>query len=150
MTATQLDPLTAFQWTPQPQAEALVKELLGDFLGRSSLATTLSQRMRDESGTRFIDWLDRLTLPISTELGQRLQKAGFVERDSCFIHEGSVFPRIVPRNQPGVSAAIKVESVTDFLAIGQTVPEKPVEGTPLAPLRRALISTEKDTELWIV
>jgi hypothetical protein len=150
MTTTQLDPLTAFQWTPQPAAEVLVKELLGDFLGRSSLATTLSQRMRDESGTRFVDWLDHLAFPISAELANRLKAAGFVERDACFVHEGGVFPRIVPRNQPGMSTAIKVESVIDFLAIGQITPPKPIEGAPLAPFRRALLSTEKDIELWII
>ena len=150
MTATQIDPLTAFHWTPQPQAEGMVRELLGQFLARHSMAATLSQRMRDESGTRFVDWLDHLALPIPAELAQRLQTAGFVLRDAAFVHEGGVFPRIVARNQPGISAGIKVESVADFLSVGQIIPAKQIDGAPLAPLRRALISVEKEAELWII
>ena len=57
MTLQATNPLTAFQWTPQPGAQKLVRELIADFLARNHFAAELARRMKDESGTRFYDWV---------------------------------------------------------------------------------------------
>src|ERR1700722_3710350 len=142
------DPLSAFQWTPQPAAAEVVREILAEFLGKCQFAANLAWRMRDETGTRLVDWLDHLAVPIDAELAQRLIAAGFVERGSGFVHDGGIFPTIILRDRPEVSAAVKVESVADFLSVWQLA--APIDGLPLAPLRRARIGCEKDAEFWIV
>jgi hypothetical protein len=148
MTTQQADPLTAFQWTPQPAAAELVREILAAFLGQCQFAANLAWHMRDETATRLLDWIDHLAVPISAELAQRLIAAGFVERGAGFVHDGGIFPTIILRGQPQLLAAVKVESVADFLAVWQI--NSPIEGLPLAPLRRAKVAAEKDAELWIV
>lgn len=150
MTATQTDPLTAFHWTPQPAAESLVKKIVADFLGRSLFAANLAAKMRDQTGTRFVDWLDHLVLPISVELVRDLQQAGFVERGPAYVHEGGIFPAILIRDQPMAQAAIKVESVADFLSVWQIPPTQPIEGEPLSALRRACVEKQKDAEFWVL
>jgi hypothetical protein len=150
MLAAQTDPLAAFHWTPQPQAQALVKQIIADFLGRSSFAAALAWKMRDEAGTRFIDWIDHLVLPISAELAQRLQTAGFIERDGAFVHDGGIFPAILLRDDPHWQAALKVESVADFLSVWQIPSSEPIGAPPLAALRKARVAVEKDAQLWVI
>jgi hypothetical protein len=148
MTTQQADPLTAFHWTPQPAAAELVREILAEFTGRCQLAGNMAWRMRDETGTRLVDWLDHLAVPITADLAQRLIAAGFIERGRGFVHDGGIFPTIILRDKPEALAAVKVESIADFLAAWQ-IPTT-IEGPPLSPLRRALIAVEKDAEFWIV
>lgn len=148
MDAPKTDALTAFQWSPQPAAAELVREILADFSGRCQMAGTLTWKMRDETGTRLSDWIDHLAVPISADLARRLTAAGFVDRGGIFVHEGGIFPRIILRDKPEALAAVKVESVAEFLSVWQI--DAAIEGVPLAPLRRARIASEKDAELWIV
>jgi hypothetical protein len=150
MSIQTADALTAFQWTPQPKAEALVKELLADFLNQNSFASGLAKRMREETGTRFIDWIDHILCPSTGYAGQRLEDAGFVGRGSVYVHEGGIFPKIVLRDQANTHIAIKVESIEDFLAALQVTPLQAADAPPLAPLRRARINAEKGTGLWAV
>jgi hypothetical protein len=139
MTATQTDPLAAFQWTPQPAAEALVREIVADFLAANTFAAELARRMRDETGTRFIDWLDHLSVPAAH--AARLQEAGFVRGEAGFVHEGGIFPMILLGEG---RAAIKVESVADFLSAWQI--DGPIDAPPLAPIRKARIAAN----LWVI
>src|SRR6476646_8057154 len=78
-TETRLDPsvLQQFHWTPQPQAEQLVVDLVQDFLDRNPSANQLARCMRAETGTRFLDWIDHLSCPASDNLALRLESAGF-------------------------------------------------------------------------
>jgi len=145
MTATQTDPLTAFHWTPQPLAEALVWEIVTDFLSKNSFAADLARRMTDQSGTRFIDWLDYLSVPATGALVDRLTEAGFVPRDAAFVHPGGIFPTILLGER---RAAIKVELAADFLSLWQI--NEPIDSPPLSAIRKARVAAESETELWIV
>src|SRR5687768_2795642 len=93
--------LTEYSWQRQPRAAGFVAELVGDFLRRCPEAERLAERMRAETGTRFIDWVDSIDVSERMGLLEVVQEAGFAERPEygrsgvrCFVHDGGVFPWI--------------------------------------------------------
>jgi hypothetical protein len=146
---TAADALTAFHWTPQSAAFALVKEIVADFLGRNAYAAKLAGRMRAETGTRFIDWIDHLSLPKEAEIAARLAGAGFTARGDLFVQEGGIFPNFFLRKQAETKVAIKVESVVDFL-VANDLRRTPIIGSPYGMVRRARVAVENQAELWVV
>src|SRR5437588_11258914 len=119
MPVTSANPLESFQWQRQPKAEALVRGVVNEFLSDNTMAAKFARRMKEETGTRFVDWNDHLRLPDSGQVRQSLHEAGYTERrldpelvGQTFGHEGGIFPNIVLGGRRGVG--IKVESVTDF------------------------------------
>jgi hypothetical protein len=136
--------LEQFKWETQPQAEKLVRRLVDDFLARNPGASTLAQRMKDEAGTRFHDWVDDIRTNIAIS---ELESVGF-EKDShgAYAHPGGLFPRIVVHHDLITRLAIKVDSVADFLAIHQI--DAPIDGDPLCVYRRAKVSTGPNSELF--
>src|SRR3954471_813337 len=146
--------LDQFQWAVQPLAERVVRDILDDAVARSPFLAQMKLRMRDETGTRLFDWIDYLVVPDAGGLRESLRNAGFIGRfapgaGECFVHEEGMFPAILPTHDGATAVAIKVESVADFLAVAQLTPEV-IQGEPLAPMRRALVSSENDVELCIV
>jgi hypothetical protein len=77
MTVQAANPLQEFQWAPQPEAEKLVRGLVEDFLGRNAFARELARRMKEESGTRFYDWVEAIILPETADITQRMQAVGY-------------------------------------------------------------------------
>jgi hypothetical protein len=72
------DPAAAvFDWPLAYGAEELLNRRLESFLARNSFARILAERMRDETGTEFYEWVDHL----SAAPGERaaLAAAGFAE-----------------------------------------------------------------------
>src|SRR4051812_16166618 len=124
MTLRITQPLDQVTWHPQPRAQHLVNDLLAQFLSRSPQTARLGERMREETGTRLVDWIDHLSFPQSPDLQRHLQQAGFTETslpgaDSAFIQPQGIFPTILLTDGGPIRAAIKVESVADFLVIHQ-------------------------------
>src|SRR3954454_24697503 len=68
---------TKFNWPLCYEAENFLLERIGAFLEQNSFARILSERMRDETGTIFIDWVDHLVLPASDEA--TLREGGFTD-----------------------------------------------------------------------
>lgn len=142
-----------FNWTVQPVAERVVHEILDNAVARSSFLGELKRRMRDDTGTRLFDWVDHLAATDPMASRESLRNAGFIGRfmagaGECFVHEEGIFPPIIPGRDGVTRVAIKVESVADFMvAEGMTVE---IEGSPLAALRRAMVSNENDVEVWVV
>ncbi len=66
-----------FDWPVCHAAEEILLHHLDAFLARNSFARELAGRMRDETGTQLLDWVDHLVLPASDE--SALRDAGFVE-----------------------------------------------------------------------
>ena len=66
MSTTTLDaPAEAenqFNWPLCYEAENLLLDRIGAFLAENSFARILSERMRDETGTLFLDWVDHLVV----------------------------------------------------------------------------------------
>ena len=116
--------LSAYTWEQQPAAAELVQNLLEKFRRGSPEIKRLGQRLRDETGTRLLDWIDSLFLSSEQDLPQRLENVGFrpaEEEDVCvWQHPEGIFPSIFCGAPFFVDATgadvltIKVDCVDDF------------------------------------
>jgi hypothetical protein len=143
-----------FAWKPQPAAQKLVNELVKEFMKRCPEASKLAHRMSDQTGTRFMDWIDYIQTPRTSEITARLQEVGFTLRpqpqaELCYVHEGALFPTIVLGEGSTLRVGIKVESVMDFLT-AQSISAAEVHGEPLGQFRMALAFHGKDADLMAV
>ena len=150
------DALTAFHWTPQPDAEKLVAAILRAFIARCSAATELEMQMRDQTGTRLADWVDSIHVPASAFPRENAAAAGF-KADSTgrvWVHAGGVFPSLVIANAPATKVWLKVESAADFLAAWAiahpAAPSPMINGHPGSRLRTACVARQEQAQLWIV
>src|SRR5688500_17364315 len=94
------DALTEFAWERQPEAAGLVGELVNDFLNEVPSARKLAVRMRDETGTRFHDWIAHIHTGRTVDMEQRLLAAGYVVDGpasgvTCYRQPHGVFPAIL-------------------------------------------------------
>jgi len=137
-------PLTAHHWTPQPAAAAVIAELSAGVLAANSWAAGFAARLRAETGTRFGDWLDHLSVARTAAVESRLRAAGFVDDELGLRHPGGLFPRVT---WGASGAAVKVESVADLLAANGI--EAEIDGQPGPGLRRALLA-DGVAHLWAV
>ena len=98
-TSDALAALTAYTWTQQPEAAKLVLKILDDCLAQSPFASNLAQRMKTETGTRLVDWIDHLGLTSQDDSLKQLSDVGYtradsIQGDTVWIHQGGLFPRI--------------------------------------------------------
>lgn len=154
MTSTaSTNPLHAFQWTPQPQAQDLITGLVDEFVARNAFAAELKRRLYVQAGVRFSDLLDSVHVPVSQQMKDALSGAGYVRRpipgtEERYVQEKGIFPEVVLDDRAVTSAYLKVESVVDFLTLWQN--PATVEGPPLGAMRRALVDCANSTELWVI
>jgi hypothetical protein len=143
--------LLEFTWERQPEAEGLVRELVGEFLGRCPEGAGLAERMRVETGTRLVDWVGWIGVAGSKEVEERVRAAGFVARKSAdgavhFVQPHGVFPRVRLFEDSRFEVAIKVDRVESFVeaqGVGQRV-----EGYPGSVYRRVCAWGKGDVKLW--
>ncbi len=142
-----------FDWPLAYEAEAFIGRLVTVFLERNGFARRLAERMSEESGTDFFEWVDHITM--SPDREEQLRDTGFiaVEQDvsagvTVWQHPKAMLPRVLVRTEGPVVLAIKPESLEDFLA--RQGLEVPIAGSPGARLRRAVIHEEEDTRLEAV
>jgi len=76
--SNELARLVSHSWSPQPDAAMLIESIVGASLSQSPFLSNLSQRLRDETGTRLIDWIDHLGLPEDDATACRWADVGFV------------------------------------------------------------------------
>ncbi|HSZ54435.1 MAG TPA: hypothetical protein VK797_02160 [Tepidisphaeraceae bacterium] len=154
MTAVQTaNPLEAFQWTPQPRAEALVIGLLEPFLKQDPFVAELARRLKAEGGVRLVDMIDAFRLP-DTEDVRKFEDAGYVFRPipdlpNRYVHEGGIFPPIVLVCNSARLLYLKVESVVDFLMAWQT-PLPTYAGWPMGAVRKEGVSKSAAGVVFIV
>ena len=169
-------PENTFDWPLCYEAENLIAAHIGSFLERNHFARRLAERMRDETGTDFFEWVDHLVLPAGH--AEALRAAGFVEEiveapagTTVLWHPRAMMPRVVLKNRGGELArdrstaesrasslpqsqtapsglAIRPEVLADFIAAHDLGVE--IEGAFGARLRRAKISEENGTTLCAV
>lgn len=156
-----------FDWKRYPEAEAFFLEGLNTFLKAHQRAARLEQRIREQTSTRLIDWVDHIVLPDSSPTRARLAKMGFTldllgeapPGRTALWHTGALFPNIVlqeERSGRGISqyaptileVALKVESVADF-AVKQEI-DLPLEGAPKSRYRKVLVAEEGGLSLLAV
>ncbi|MGI9014592.1 MAG: hypothetical protein ACR2GY_10135 [Phycisphaerales bacterium] len=154
------DALVQFHFEPQPEAGALIDELIASFLDKSEGASGVAERMKRETATRFKDWVDHIVTPRTEQLMQRLAATGFSRTPTpgspdCYTHHGAMFPRILIGTGSITRIFIKVDSVADFLAAWHiaddpTISEDDIEGEPLSQMRRAPAFRSSAAELWVI
>ena len=145
-------------WSPQPEAQAVVDELLAAFLRRCPRADTLATRMKDGAGTRFKDWVDSIYIPAKdTELIARIEAVGFERTDlavSCSLqavyrNTKGLFPEIVTHDDDKLNVALKIERVADFMARqGVEITTETTSGVPGDPVRWTQAFPGDHAELW--
>lgn len=148
--------LEQYKWEPQPKAQALVNELCADFLKRCPKAKALADRMKAETGTRFVDWIDHIQAPKNKALRDRMIEVGYTPKAEpapagaeCFVNELGMFPPIVLVDGDVTRVAIKVEFVADFLA-AQHIWEGEVTGEPHGQYRSAVAFVGERCEMLAV
>ncbi len=146
--------LKQFHWEPQPAAQRVIDWLVTEFLAHCSGAAELSRKMKEESGTRFKDWIDHIQVPAKSRIKAKIKEVGFdltplPGARECYIHHGAMFPPVILDDDSVTRIGIKVESVSDFLAAWQITSDT-VLGESLSPFRMARAFKSKDHELWVV
>jgi hypothetical protein len=139
-----------FNWPLAYEAEALLSRQINAFLGKNRSAARLAQRMHDETGTEFFEWVDHFVISTGHEVAFRA--AGFIpevtEAPSGHVvlaHPHAMLPRVLvsqkadPSSAP-LSLAIRPEFLGDFMA-RQGLTGEP-EGAPCARYRVLRISEE--------
>ncbi|GMV24252.1 MAG: hypothetical protein AMXMBFR58_02830 [Phycisphaerae bacterium] len=148
--------LARWQWEPQPKGQALVNELVAEFLRRCPDADRLKAQMKHESGTRFVDWIDYISVPSSTAgIAERLAEAGFERRpqagaSECYANEKGIFPVIILCSSQVMRIGIKVMSVADFLFAQRVSTADQIQGAPGSQLRIVCAFRGDRAELWAV
>lgn len=148
-----LDPsFSAFHWTTQPDAEAWLRFVVDGFLEKSPFARSLADRMAQETGTRFFDWIDHIRLPRDSFGAELVENLGYVRdervRGACYLHPGAIFPRVVLDAQASLRVTLKVDAVAAFLQ-AQGIAAA-IEGAVLNPVRQAKVEDTGNTQLWVM
>lgn len=138
---------SGISWRPFPEATRLVDELLLAMRARAPSLERLARRMRDETGTKIVDFVDHLGAPADVLDERKLEALGFVARprgphpEGAFVHPEALLPPLVALEGEH-RVALRVESVADFLVAHGAISSARIEGPPGAPLRRALLASE--------
>ncbi len=145
-------PEKAYEWTPQPAAFSLIVQILEDFFAACSEAAAFAARMRRETGTRLIDWIDHIRLNRQDARVARLDEAGYRplrsdENGAVFENSGGLFPPVFVWSG-AMEIAVRVESASDFLAAHQL--QREAFGGPLDRLRLCRIYSGRDCAMTIV
>ncbi len=158
--SSPLDPTSGnWHWEPQPAAQKLVDELLLEFSSRCPDAVRLAERMRNETGTRFKDWVGVILVPDAPGIRSRLEETGFepitTEFSDADIHfafecRKGLFPPILLTESDRMSVGVKVESVADFFQAQQIPGIERTEGEPLSRARWAKVADGDRAALWVM
>jgi hypothetical protein len=146
-----------FDWPLANDGEALLRRYIAAFLGQNSFSRQLADRMRDETGTDFFEWVDHIV--ISPTEKNSLLEAGFVlnsedetpDGEDVYENPRAILPRVMLRSgekqYPSV-IALHPEFVADFVAALSLSSE--IEGEPYSRYRRAVVSEENGARLEAV
>ncbi|MEL7240010.1 MAG: hypothetical protein AAGK78_14230, partial [Planctomycetota bacterium] len=156
MTTASTDPLhalTAYTWETQPDAAAFLQRTVDAFLSRMPQAADYARRLYEESGNRFVDLVDHLTLPNTEEWRLAIEQAGWSQRKDpaddvkVFANESGIFPTIV-LHETMHEVALKVDSVLDFLTANGS--DAHIVGEPLADVRVAHVFVNGNDHFSVV
>ena len=143
--ATQIDS-ALLSWTPAPVAARLIADRLDALRQESAFLRSFETRLREETGTRLLDWTDRLFTNDSTAV---LTAAGFKEnlRTTVWRHDNALLPAVAIGTD---GLAIRVESVVDFLSAQGLDDRVSIVGDCGAAVRRACINEENGVRVFVI
>ncbi|MDE1865369.1 MAG: hypothetical protein KGH94_01875 [Candidatus Micrarchaeota archaeon] len=136
-----------FDWELYPETEKFMVRQVDLFLSKNRAARNLSERMANETSTRFFNWVDHMVIPESSVRHSHLEKLGFSEFDpvdgqpesgTAYRHSRSYFFPIVLGKRKTTELALKPDEVDSFLQMCGNGVE--TEGAPFSRFRRAEIS----------
>ena len=149
-----------FDWPLCYEAENFILHCLAGFTERNRFARRLEERMRAETGTLLLDWVDHLVVAQREE--KALRALGFVDDPlgetpaqwKALWHPEAMLPRVLlqretppPAGFPSV-VAVRCEALADFI-VAHGIAHEP-EGAPLSRYRRVLVSEEDGARLEAV
>src|SRR5262249_15428617 len=122
-----------------------------------SFARRLAERMANETGTDFFEWVDHLV--VGPEVEKALLEVGFVHDahaetpngEKVYEHPQATLPRVMVRKAQKLSPsiiALRPEFVADFIARNNLASEP--EGEPFSRYRRVLVAEENGAQLEAV
>lgn len=136
-----------FEWTTHAEAFARVAEFVRTVADRNTFVGNLSTELSERTGTRLIDWIDR----IGCESPRQFIEYGFEETmihgETVWKHPGAMLPVVFRTDRDLL--AVHVDSITDFL-LANGCGDAKVVGGPFADVRRACVSLESETEFHVV
>ena len=152
--------LAKWNWQPQPAAWKLVGELVNQFLARNAWAEKLADRMKHQTGTRFIDWIDHVVAPENTLSGgmtaalatggyEKYKAAGAGKGLAGYHNQKGMFPPILVGGKQ-LLIAIKVESVIEFLQAHDLDLHEVIEGEAGSRLRIVPVAQANGTSLCVI
>ncbi|MDE1825119.1 MAG: hypothetical protein KGH61_02930 [Candidatus Micrarchaeota archaeon] len=145
------DPEKDFDWELHPNLERFVLSEVNRFLNSNSFAKELSEKMLVQTSTKFIDWIDHISLPESAvdldklrELGLREWKCDAKPDNSLVLkHPRSYLFPILIADSKYIEISIKPESIDDFSqALGKNAR---IQGAPFSEFRKATLSSQHGT-----
>lgn len=142
-----------FEWPQCPEADQFFRNLISQFLEEHSFAKNLAQRMKDETSTELLVWVDHMVIPKNEFNATACRKKYGIVLDErvptsyVYWHPFADLPRIRIVDQPVMSVAIMVESISDFMLAHDL--SLPIEGKPFSSYRQACLKGEK-ADLLIV
>lgn len=125
-------------WEVVPDAASFIDALLSKATEQIAPLGSLARRMREETGTRLVDWTLSMTLADDPATREHIERLGFVANETDrWQHPGGLFPTLVlsgnqqrmPTEVP-VEVALKVDSVDDFAAAHSNDYVVEVQGKP--------------------
>jgi hypothetical protein len=152
--STESEAEQKFDWPLCYEAENFLLERIDAFLQRNTFARVLADRMRGETGTLFLDWVDHMHLPEADE--KTLRSLGFTDdplgeneaRQKALWHPKAMLPRVLlaaTNMKYPTAVAIRPEFIEEFVAVHGVTNE--IEGEPLSRFRRVLVYKEDGTQL---
>ena len=143
-----------YQWGRFEKAEKLILSTIDEFKKDNALMNTIDSSITTLTSSRTLDWTDHILVPDTQEMTEELAALGFQAQEDSDVRAyelpGALLPRVIlsVKGGPKKGVAIRVDSIADFLQVNRMQAE--VEGSPFSPLRRALLSIEKDIALFII
>lgn len=143
-------------FAPEHDASALVAAVTAELLRRSAALERHAERLRSV-GARLADAIDVLHVPPDPEFRQKLAASGFERLQNERAPEGTELwehPRaLLPLFDLGpgakLAAYVRTDSVADFLEANLPARLGVIEGAPFAKVRRVLLESRSDAELWL-
>jgi hypothetical protein len=145
---------SAFDWPLAYEAEQFLRDEIARLVAQHAGARRLAERMRDETGTDFYEWVDHLVVGSGRE--EAVRAVGLCEAEIeapsgtvVWHHPRAMMPRVLVRTESGPTLlAVKPEKLDDFLS-AQNISAR-IEGGLSTSLRRVVVGEENGVRLEAV
>jgi hypothetical protein len=160
MSTTSESALQQFHWEVQPAAARWVSRTIEALAGRNRVIGRLGILLREQTGTRLVDWVDHIALDVTEDAIEReLSEVGYVAEShgdrAVWRHVQGMFPPVVA-SAGHAGLGIRCDSMDNCLAalppLLRLTPAGETEtiGPRGGPFRQAELSSEGGVNLWVL